>query len=288
MKERIDYIDTAKGIGILLVVWLHMGSVGSLPKFGYWGGYITTFYMVLFFIMSGMFFKPVEIKRKVNRLMIPYISFYIVAYAIYIIKNILKGVPVDWTNFFVPLIGGTNGYENTPIWFLLSLSQVILISYCSFKFWNSKWIIAFSFLLAIAAFYYHKIFGSIPYYIDVTFACIPFFLLGYYYKTLIIKHINRGGVFIIYLLCFISTLILFKTWIRKFKPKQYATRLPYVCYSFNFGKSRSHRSVKIYYRTLSKNISIIGKKFFVNYVYPYDVYDNRYCHMSLYTECYNS
>ena len=38
MKDRIDYIDTAKGIGIILVVWLHMGSVGKLPYFIDWGG----------------------------------------------------------------------------------------------------------------------------------------------------------------------------------------------------------------------------------------------------------
>lgn len=193
MKERIDYIDTTKGIGILLVVWLHMGSVGNLPKFGYWGGYITTFYMVLFFIMSGMFFKPVDIKRKVNRLMIPYISFYIIAFVIHSVKNLIKGESVDWVNFFVPLLGGTNGYENTPIWFLLSLSQVILISYLLLKFWNSKWIIVFSFLLSFAAFNCHKKFGVIPYYIDVTFVTIPFFLLGYYYKTQIIRYIYGGG-----------------------------------------------------------------------------------------------
>lgn len=288
MKERIDYIDTTKGIGILLVVWLHMGSVGSLPKFGYWGGYITTFYMVLFFIMSGMFFKPVDIKRKVNRLMIPYISFYIIAFVIHSVKNLIKGESLDWINFFVPLLGGTNGYENTPIWFLLSLSQVTLISYLLLKFWNSKWIIVFSFLLAIAAFNCHKKFGVIPYYIDVTFVTIPFFLFGYYHKTQIIKYIDGGGVFAFYFFYFISILILFKTWIRKFKPKQYATRLPYVCYSFNICKSRSHGYVKIYYRTLSKSISINGKKLFVNHVYPYDVYDNRFCFMSLYSECYNS
>lgn len=38
MKDRIDYIDTAKGIGIILVVWLHMGSIGKLPYFIDWGG----------------------------------------------------------------------------------------------------------------------------------------------------------------------------------------------------------------------------------------------------------
>lgn len=38
MEDRIDFIDTSKGVGILLVVWLHMGSVGNLPYFIDWGG----------------------------------------------------------------------------------------------------------------------------------------------------------------------------------------------------------------------------------------------------------
>lgn len=39
MEDRIDFIDTSKGVGILLVVWLHMGSVGNLPYFSDWGVY---------------------------------------------------------------------------------------------------------------------------------------------------------------------------------------------------------------------------------------------------------
>lgn len=36
--KRLDYIDTAKGIGILLVVWFHMESVSILCKNLMWGG----------------------------------------------------------------------------------------------------------------------------------------------------------------------------------------------------------------------------------------------------------
>lgn len=36
--KRYDYIDTAKGIGIMLVVWSHMGSSVELSNFYKWGG----------------------------------------------------------------------------------------------------------------------------------------------------------------------------------------------------------------------------------------------------------
>ena len=55
-KGRVEYVDIAKGIGILLVVWFHFPILNDLNYFNEWGGWITTFYMVLFFILSGLFF----------------------------------------------------------------------------------------------------------------------------------------------------------------------------------------------------------------------------------------
>ena len=49
MKERLDYIDLAKGIGILLVVIGH----GAFNNFG-----INIFHMPLFFCISGLTFTP--------------------------------------------------------------------------------------------------------------------------------------------------------------------------------------------------------------------------------------
>ena len=190
MKDRIDYIDTAKGIGIILVVWLHMGSIGKLPYFIDWGGYITTFYMILFFVMSGMFFRPIHMKKKVYRLMVPYFSFYVLAFGIYVVKGLLKGEMIDWMNFFVPLCGGTSGYENTPIWFLLSLTQIMLLAALLLRLWYSRWMIAFVFVLAVAFHYYRRCVGEVPYYIDVSFVCLPFFLCGHFFKSFFVQKLK--------------------------------------------------------------------------------------------------
>lgn len=48
-KQHLEYLDLAKGIGILLVVIGH----GSLNNFG-----INVFHMPLFFVLSGMTFTP--------------------------------------------------------------------------------------------------------------------------------------------------------------------------------------------------------------------------------------
>ena len=59
-KMRIEYIDLAKGICILLVVWLHitdsvkfagLGETDIVTK------YCLAFLMPLYFFLSGMFFK---------------------------------------------------------------------------------------------------------------------------------------------------------------------------------------------------------------------------------------
>lgn len=55
---RDSSIDIAKGIGITLVVFFHFVHLNKLPYFYEWGGYITTFYMSLFFLISGLFYKP--------------------------------------------------------------------------------------------------------------------------------------------------------------------------------------------------------------------------------------
>lgn len=65
MKERIEYIDIAKGIGILLVIAGHLFAYrGPISR------WIFSFHMPLFFILSGICYKMnsstilVEYKKK--------------------------------------------------------------------------------------------------------------------------------------------------------------------------------------------------------------------------------
>lgn len=49
LKERLDWIDFAKGIGIILVVWAHTR--------GFFTNYIEQFHMPLFFFVSGYLYQ---------------------------------------------------------------------------------------------------------------------------------------------------------------------------------------------------------------------------------------
>ena len=73
IKKRVDSIDIAKGIGILLVIWGHLTVDGQVSRFA-----IFTFHMPLFFMLSGIFEKSnkniAEGGSKILRtLLVPYL-----------------------------------------------------------------------------------------------------------------------------------------------------------------------------------------------------------------------
>ena len=51
-NKRIEYVDSAKAVAIILVIVGHCHWLGSIPKLG---SLIYTFHMPLFFMVSGFF-----------------------------------------------------------------------------------------------------------------------------------------------------------------------------------------------------------------------------------------
>lgn len=82
MKERIQYIDLAKGICILLVVVDHISNEGYFSAGDYpLNEIFEQMRMPLYFILSGLFFKDYAggikefLLRKVNKILVPYLFF---------------------------------------------------------------------------------------------------------------------------------------------------------------------------------------------------------------------
>ena len=73
---RIQWIDIAKGIGIILVIIGHVSINANINDFIY------SFHMPLFFIISGFLYKPKKnfVKNKVRSILIPYFVFSIVSF----------------------------------------------------------------------------------------------------------------------------------------------------------------------------------------------------------------
>ncbi len=116
-KPRYEFIDLMKGICITLVVLYHSHIEFIDNCF-----LLTTFRMPLYFILSGMFFKPYSsykefTLKKVNSLIIPFL-FTIIAYNV--TTNIYRYLCGEYIAFLLV----------TPsMWFLFCLFQVGLIYY---------------------------------------------------------------------------------------------------------------------------------------------------------------
>jgi fucose 4-O-acetylase-like acetyltransferase len=119
-KQRIEFIDLAKGLCILLVVLGHI-----VPVFNDSLTFVFCFRMPLYFCLSGLFYKGYGgfgnfMIKKFNKIFIPFVAWYLISYAIYYLGRALSntsGVSI----YNILDIFHQNDIFNIPIWFLLCL-----------------------------------------------------------------------------------------------------------------------------------------------------------------------
>lgn len=124
IDKRIEWIDVAKGIGILFIILGHVFNTGFLRK------WIFSFHVPFFFVVAGFTFSINRgivdfVIRKAKTLWIPYLfwsCFSIVLYSALVVIIPSFGEPLDFMNsFFVVLYGNSRPdimKWNTPLWFL--------------------------------------------------------------------------------------------------------------------------------------------------------------------------
>ena len=181
-------IDILRGIGILTVIWYHLGIKGYVYQ------YISSFHMILFFIVSGYCYKEQQFilnktkyfKKKIRSLLMPYILWNI----IYTFINVILIHRFDAENikkYFENFIFSNLSFG--AIWFLLALFICSLISSCLIDTVKNK-----CFLLCISivlAYIGEK--GASLNIINIfrwqqAFFCIPAFILGHYFRN--VKKVN--------------------------------------------------------------------------------------------------
>lgn len=204
-KKRIAYIDIAKGIAIWLMIVGHM-EISELTRI-----YIYSFHMPLFFMMSGMFFKKersfVEsLKASTRTLLMPYFIFSFINLSIcwispYLhpelyyemhgkdvliaaIKGMLIGSDQITPTSFMPL---------GALWFLISLFTIQVISSALSKMIKKD--VAFVFIstcISISLFFVIK--TNALFSIRSTMMALPFYVWGYYLRSLNIQNIPYKDV----------------------------------------------------------------------------------------------
>lgn len=199
IKQRIDYIDVAKGLCMVLVVWQHTHTYYKELQTGEF--YMESFRMPLFFLISGMFFKLYDgidafVKKKLNTIVIPFLFFYLifsvlVPNVLYVVgyEGLRESSTLGWKALFNCVFEKT--YSNSPVWFLLALLWLNFIFY-GFSFISSKLsrgknqiivLLILSVVCGLVGFYvgFNNIFIWANF--DNALTACPFFFVGYYLKN---------------------------------------------------------------------------------------------------------
>lgn len=197
MDKRLEYVDVAKGIGMICVIAIHVSNttIFSSP-------YIKGYYMPIFFFLSGLFIKELPFKTILIKKIIPYIFFSILAIAVKLAS--------DYKSYNEIIKTIINPYDciNGPLWFLLSLFWGNLI-FCYvlqktkrtlFRLFCFISISMVGFYLTKMTIYNHHI--IFPLFLSTSMTSIIFIYIGFVYK----KHINleRNKFDVIYLVISIS------------------------------------------------------------------------------------
>ncbi len=141
--ERTQWIDSAKGIGILLIIFGHAYSTVT-PSALY--VYIYAFHVPLFFFISGLTLRPAAgplggvVQKKLRTLIVPYLWYAFLGYLFYLAGYMLaqrQGLQVPQFDYglWKPLVGifiGTIGEGriiNGPVWFVMALFWTFVLGY---------------------------------------------------------------------------------------------------------------------------------------------------------------
>ena len=189
MSHRIGYIDTAKGICIMLVVAFHCNLHFSVT----FDNMLGCIRMPLYYFLSGLFFKQYEgylpfIKRKVNKLLIPFFFFYLLTSVL--LPNIFHtffsyqiNTVTGWASLYAFIYPEV--FPNIPIWFLWSLFCANTLFY-ALVLLGQKTSMSITYILAVII----GITGFLLKWFSIdgiafmnnTFYYFPFFISGYIFN----------------------------------------------------------------------------------------------------------
>lgn len=220
-KVRFDYIDIAKGLGILAVVWGHIMLVGWSHKIIY------AFHMPFFFFVSGMLFKREKytsfvdfLKKRSKRLLVPYFIYAIGSYVLWAGLKFVSHEPLSVILKPLPqlvLAQGSGQFMcfNSALWFIPCLLVVEMLYF--FKTSRD----GLNFLLALACtavsfglggIYGNKYWFLLPFNFDAVLIALPFYCLGniiprYFSPEKITQATSNQSL--TGLVCFIATILLY-------------------------------------------------------------------------------
>lgn len=196
VRDRVNYIDYTKALGMLTVMWGHIAL-------GFSATFVYTFHMPLFFFLSGMVFEKEKypefklfVKRRVQTLLIPYVIYSFATWIVWAAYSYFLHVPVE--SYWMPLLQtfiaqGSGGFlvHNVPLWFVTCLFVIEMVYYFLSRCNDAVNVTVSIFLAALGYFLINKVaffdFTLLPWSIEVAMLAMFFYSLG----NLFVKHIGH-------------------------------------------------------------------------------------------------
>lgn len=195
-KPRITYIDTLKGVCILLVVLMHCGLPTGHDKglsLHVFEG-LRTYRMPTYYFLSGVFFKLYGgfgdfTRRKLNNIIIPLLFFYVIcvigsivmSFGLSLISD--QTFSFDWSTIFDIFYRSECRIQSViPLWFLCSLFWANLIFYVLKSRLHDVVVCAVLLLMAVIGYLLNSNEVQIPLFFTSSLLGLPFFALGHYIK----------------------------------------------------------------------------------------------------------
>ena len=191
-KQRVSWLDCAKGFSIVLVIYSHNHS--------FLNQYIYTFHVHLFFFISGIFHNNkityVEsIKKKFNTLIVPYYMWAILLYFFwfFIVRRFGSDSHLDYSpvNNLIGLFTAQGGRDymdwGVPLWFVPCLFVVNFIYTFISKIASllARYLIVVT--LLIIGFFIKDFFNWYFWSFDIALVVISFYALGNEFKGVLIS-----------------------------------------------------------------------------------------------------
>ena len=189
-KERLTYLDVAKGIGILLVVIGHVYAFNRQIVDRFFVVWLYSFHMPLFFIISGMLIAYKDekdiwkfVKKRIKGILIPYVFFSIFSIIVFAIVNDFN------REVFVQNIKATIcGVGIDTLWFLPALFFGEVIFFVLKNLLKNKYVICIiSAIIYTLGNFMMKDYGLICLFLGRICIAVGFIMIGNYTMNLIRK-----------------------------------------------------------------------------------------------------
>ena len=196
-SKRVEFIDLARGFALILVILSHIHTYISMEGCKI-VEVLLSFPVTLFIMISGIFFlDKLSLKdliiRKTNRVLIPFLFFYItcsvlIPHILYLFGYNVRNEQFLGIHSLWYFVYSDKTFPNAPIWFFLSLYWINFIFYFVIKAAKNKkiLILLYAFIVGVLGYTLGHFRIKLPLFMAEALTSTPYFCAGYLLKSYIL------------------------------------------------------------------------------------------------------